>query len=176
VPERIEYIAGLMADDVWNERTTKILRRALAAKWGVAESTILNYSTEAGRSIDEAIKERRAPIAARAIERLELLAETCADSTIPGDSGSAVRANEILLKVTGYSEPEEDKKKSPTTVVVVGQVGTSPAMKALATPREVPQLVLTIPNTDAHSANGQSNGVKPDGSTVRKVDGRGEGR
>jgi hypothetical protein len=130
VTDRIEYIAGLMADDVWNERTTKLLRRALAAQWGVAESTILNYSTEAGRSIDEAIKERRAVVASRAIERLELLAVACADSTIPGDSGSAVRANEVLLKVTGYSEPEEDKSR-PTTLIQIGQRVSSPVFAGL---------------------------------------------
>lgn len=146
VNDRVEYIADLMRADRWHTRRTKL---ELASTWGVAESTVQNYSAEAGRTIADAIQERRASIAHRAIDRLENLAKDCAASGVPGDAGAAAKANELLLKVAGFAEPEEDKNR-PTTIVQVGQVVASPVFSGLMPkPRQL---------------NGHSNGTANDGS------------
>ncbi len=127
VTARVEYIATLMERGVWHSRRTK---RELSEVWEQKESTIQNYSAEAGRSLEAGLREGRVARAHRAAERLERIAIECAGSSVPGDAGAAVRANEVLLKMTGYSEPEEDKQRG-STVVVLGQLATSPAMRQL---------------------------------------------
>jgi hypothetical protein len=108
--DRIHYVADLMASAVWNERTSRRLQKDLGEAWGVSPSTIRNYSTEAGRAIRTAIVERRASIAQRAIDRLErIAAQDPMHAGVQGLPGAIVHANEVLLKLSGYSEPDEDK-------------------------------------------------------------------
>jgi hypothetical protein len=146
--DRVHYVADLMAANTWNERTSRRLQNDLAARWGVETSTIRNYSAEAGRSIKAAIAERMAATAQRAMDRLEriaaidiLSAQTVTVRTksgktlqkivnVPGLPGAVVHANEVILKMTGFAEPDEDKFR-PSTLVQVGQVVTSPVLTAL---------------------------------------------
>jgi hypothetical protein len=130
VPERVDYIARLMSEQKWTPHSTRLRQKELAAAWGVEESTVRNYSTEAGRQLASALAEHRAAYAQRAIDRLEEDAETFRGSGIPGDAGAAVRCNEVLLKATGFAEPEEDKGRA-TTLIQVGQVVTSPVFASL---------------------------------------------
>ncbi len=136
VTARTEYIADMMQAGTWHSRRSP---RELGKVWDVAESTIRNYSAEAGRSLEAGLKEERVARAVRAADRLELLAITCANSPLPGDAGAAVRANELLLRMTGFAEPEEDKARQ-TTLVQIGQVVTSPVFKGLLAGHEAKRL------------------------------------
>lgn len=128
----MHYIADLMAALTWNERTSRRMQRELAEAWGVAPSTIRRYSAEASRSIQDAIIERRGPVAQRAIDRLEKIGgiDIMQAKNIPGLAGAIVHSNEVLLKMTGYSEPDEDKLRL-STLVHVGQIVTSPVFSGL---------------------------------------------
>jgi hypothetical protein len=108
-----------MAGAVWNERTSRRLQRELGAIWGVEPSTIRNYSAEAGRSIRDAIVERRAAIAQRAIDRLERIAGSDMSQNIVGLPSAMVHANEVLLKVSGFAEPADDTVTAHGTVKIV---------------------------------------------------------
>lgn len=132
--ERVFYVADLMAANVWNERTSRRLQAELASAWSVAPSTVRNYSAEASRAIQGAIIERRASVAQRAIDRLERIAaiDITKAAPVPGLAGAVVHSNEILLKMTGFAEPDEDKFR-PTTIVATGAVVTSPVFAALLT-------------------------------------------
>jgi hypothetical protein len=128
----VHYVADLMAALTWNERTSRRMQRELAEAWGVAPSTIRNYSAEANRAIQDAIIERRGPVAQRAIDRIEKIGgmDIMQAKFVPGLAGAIVHANEVLLKMTGYSEPDEDKFR-PSTLAVVGQIVTSPVFTGL---------------------------------------------
>lgn len=124
--ERVHYVADLMAAGLWNERTSRRMQLELSLRWGVATSTVRNYSTEASRSIQNAIIERRAAVAQRAIDRLEKVGGlNIATPGIPGLAGAIVHANEVLLKLSGFAEPEQDKLPSAGPAVVINMTGAS---------------------------------------------------
>jgi len=129
VEGRVEYVASLMMVNKWKRSRTRI---ELSARWGVAGSTIQDYSAEANRLIDRHIKDQRSSLASSMIGVLRKIARQ--PPMMPGDTGAAVRAAEALLKVTGYAEPEEDKSRASTVQIIQvgpGQACTSPAMQGL---------------------------------------------
>jgi len=132
VSDRVQYILGLMSEGIWNEKTTRHLTASIGKTWGVAVSTVQNYSSEAHRSIDDVLRSRRAEIALRRIHRLEKISDNEALMYTPGNAGAVVRANEVLLRAVGYAEPEEDKERANTLQIVpAGGRVTSPVFKAL---------------------------------------------
>jgi len=149
VTERVHYVADLMAAALWNERTSRRLQRELGQRWGVSPSTIRNYSTEASRAIQDAIIERRAAIAQRAMDRLEKIGGVdIATPGIPGLAGAVVHANELLLKISGFAEPDEDKAHPLAgPAVVINMTGaTDPGSE---TPGAAPAPASEPPPPDA---------------------------
>jgi hypothetical protein len=107
VAERVEYISELMAANVWNPETTKLLRKELASTWDCATSTILNYSAEAHRTRLDDVRERRAEVARKAVNALLEVAE--GKVVMPGDRAAKVAASKTLLEFAGLDKPDEDK-------------------------------------------------------------------
>lgn len=107
VAERVEYISELMAANIWNRETTKVIRKELAAAWDVATSTVLNYSAEAYRTRLDEVRERRAEVARKAIDALLEVAEGFV--VMPGDRAAKVAASKTLLEFAGLDKPDEDK-------------------------------------------------------------------
>lgn len=129
VADRIEYIAGLMAERVWNPDTTRQLQRELAESWGVQPHTVRGYSAEASRSLLDAVRERRAELATQAVKTLLEVAKS--DAEFAGDKAAKVSAGKVLLEFAGVDRPDEDKVQKH----VVAGVGTTDATPAKA--REV---------------------------------------
>ena len=107
VADRIEYIAGLMAEHVWNRDSSRKLQKELGFEWGVLPHTIRNYSAEASRTLLEAVRERRAELATQAVETLLEVARS--DNIAPGDKAAKVSASKVLLEFAGVDRPDEDK-------------------------------------------------------------------
>lgn len=158
VTDRIHYVADLMAAAVWNERTSRRLQNQLGVVWDVSPSTIRNYSAEAGRSIRESIIERRSAVAQRAIDRLERIGGQDMKQNIVGLPGAIVHANELLLRATGYAEPEEDKQR-PTTLIQIGQIVASPVFSSLINQPPPKQII------DAESTTNDAEDLGPSQDT-----------
>ncbi len=144
VTAREEYIIELMALGTWHTRHTK---RELAAAWGVSESAIQNYSAVAGRLLKSAIRESAASEAFQAMNRLKEIAVENQRSRNPLLVSVAKAANDSILKMTGFAEPDEDKQQAPTVQVLIGQHATSPAMTTILG-RNPNRLALTSPSDD----------------------------
>jgi hypothetical protein len=152
VEEREDYIEALMVEGIWSDETTAECQWFCAKAWGVAESTIRNYSAGASRRYHGKAREEGGWRAARALRALTEVAENGASSPIPGDKNAAVAASKELLKFAGLAEPEEDKQR-PTTLVQVGQVVASPVFGALLNGSLQPKLNGT------HNGSSQTDGT-----------------
>jgi hypothetical protein len=124
VPDRVEYITQLMADQVWNPDTSRALQKELSALWGVHTATIRSYSAEASRSLLEVVRERRAELAKKAVDTLIEVADS--SCTLAGDRAAKVSASKILLEFAGVDRPDEDKIQKH----VVAGVGEATPEKA----------------------------------------------
>lgn len=144
VQQRVQYIADLMVKDRWFRSRSRL---ELMERWGVCEQRIKDYAAEAGRSIDDYLKEMRPSVAEFAFRKLKKVAKI--PLALPGDAAAVVRASEVMLKASGYAEPEEDRSR-PSTVQVInigpGQACTSPAMQSLVS------AVLTVGTPDGSSS------------------------
>lgn len=101
VPERVEYIVGLMATREWNRKPPRTRQYELAAAWGVTTSTVRNYSTTAGLI---SLRDMR-PDAHRhgklALRTLRNICLTWNDRKVLGSKAAATHAAEVLLKAAG---------------------------------------------------------------------------
>ncbi len=127
VEERVEYVMGLMIQGKWYRHRTKL---ELSERWGVKPVTVQDYSVEASRAVDKALKESRAEVASLAVSVLARIAR--AKPKMPGDRAASKGAADSLLRFSGYAEPEEDKERANTLQIVApGSRVTSPVFKAL---------------------------------------------
>jgi hypothetical protein len=97
VAERVTHIAGMMEQLEWNGRDSL---RSLSAEWGLAESTIKNYSAEASRLVTGDADEARRDITAGA---RRLLRET----VTAGDANGFKADATIWAEVAGAKAPEK---------------------------------------------------------------------
>ncbi len=110
---RIQRIVELMAANEWPAfPETAVLRRKLAAEWGVAESTVRNYAAEAHRRV-ALDPEERARLQEDLGRRLLSIAEEARDArnkvTDLPDFPSAIRATEMAAKFLGIEFKQELK-------------------------------------------------------------------
>lgn len=96
VAERVAYIAEEMAELRWERKTAKVLAEA----WGVAESTVQNYSAEASRLVSGDADEARRDITVGA---RKLLREAVDGSNMAGFRQVA----EVWAMVSGAKAPEK---------------------------------------------------------------------
>jgi hypothetical protein len=160
-----------MAEEVWDDETSKELQVSLASVWGLTTdstgcSAVRLYSAEASRNLHGKARERAGEYATIALQSLAYVAKNARDSRLPGDKNAAVNASEKLLRYAGLAEPEEDKSR-PTTLIQVGQVVASPVFGDLLAGHAPKKL-----NGQSHR-NGAANGHAEDADVV--PDARGNG-
>jgi hypothetical protein len=111
VEERVNWIVGLMADDVWDTRKHQ---RELSAAWGVERNTVRRLAAEAHRllAFDPAKRQQLREQIARRMEALYELARTT-KSRVTGlpDTRSAIEA---LEKYGVYAGINVDEPMQPT--------------------------------------------------------------
>lgn len=122
--DRVEYITSLMAERVWTPDTSRKLQKELSDAWGVAMSTVRNYSAEASHGMLADVRERRAELAKKAIETLVEVADSKVE--MPGDRSAKVAASKILLEFAGLDKPDEDKIQKH----VIADIGEATPEKA----------------------------------------------
>lgn len=101
VADRVEYVVQLMHTGQWDGYPT---RMALATAWGIAESTVRNYSAEAKHRLlgdPEEREQMRAALAGKAMEVLGDTQVTRHDLTGMRDNMAALRAIELTAKLMG---------------------------------------------------------------------------
>lgn len=130
VDEREDYIAMLMVEQVWTPHTSRDCQMVCGEAWGVAMTTVRDYSAAASRKLHARARDDGGMYAAIALRSMTTVAELGCTSDLPGDKNAAVNASEKLLKFAGLAEPEEDKSR-PTTLIQVGQVVASPVFSGL---------------------------------------------
>lgn len=163
VEERVDYIASLMVEQIWTDETSRELQLGLGACWGLTVDgtgcpTVRGYSAQASRALHARAREDGGRYATLALQSLATVATKGKNSYLPGDKGAAVSASKELLKYAGLAEPEEDKSK-PTTVVVVGQIATSPAMRMIVGAATGTQGMPALP--EVIDVESDSDGPKP---------------
>lgn len=129
VEDRTEYIAQLMAEQVWTPKTTRRMQRELAERWSVSVITIRHYSSEAGRRIAQATRERAGELAEVAVKTLKTVTRRgTGKGRMPGDLNAAVNASNSLLELAGLKGNKEQPEDRPSTLqtVQIGTVVTSP--------------------------------------------------
>jgi hypothetical protein len=101
VEERVEYIADLMGDLKWRRGKTS---KALCEIWGVAKSTVENYSAEASRLVtsDEATAKRDITAGAR---KLFVAAVEV------GDAKGAKAMGDLWAAISGAKAPDKHEHK-----------------------------------------------------------------
>jgi hypothetical protein len=97
VADRVAVIADMMERLEWDGRKSL---RSLSTAWGLAESTIKNYSAEASRLITGDAEEARRDITAGA---KKLLRQTVTD----GDANGFKQVATIWAEVSGAKAPEQ---------------------------------------------------------------------
>lgn len=97
VPERVNAIADMMATLEWDGR--KSIRK-LSDAWGLAESTIRNYSCEASRLVTGDTEEARRDITAGCRKLFT-------DAVREGDAKGARMVGELWAQVSGAKAPEK---------------------------------------------------------------------
>jgi len=153
VIDRVAWCRHLMSSWEWYGTQT---RRDLSAAWGVSESAIKQYSSEASRSLklsDEELATERAAHASNA-ERIMLDAYSrCNNITGLPDYSSALKANEQAAAFKGLELKSKveltGKGGGPVKVETAGAYDDIlSALTRLATPATSPQ-VETGPEVDA---------------------------
>jgi hypothetical protein len=97
VADRVTHIAGMMERFEWNGRQSL---RELSVAWGVAESTVKNYSAEASRLVTGDVDEARRDITVGARKLLR-------EAVTAGDANGFRQVADIWASVSGAKAPEK---------------------------------------------------------------------
>lgn len=130
IGDREDYIEMLMVEQVWTTHTSRECQLVCAEAWKVKPTTVRDYSSAACRKMHARAREQGGMFAAQALHALSTVAHLGCTSVLPGDKSAAVQASKELLKFAGLAEPEADKLRA-ATLVVVGQRERSPAGASL---------------------------------------------